>query len=112
LMRALKLVKGSDVFVLLSRKEGLSTALLEAMAIGVPVVATRVGGNPELVEHGETGLLVDPEPSQLASAISLLLEDSGLAKRLAENAARVTRERYSWPTVYRQYLDVYRTVAE
>jgi glycosyltransferase involved in cell wall biosynthesis len=104
-------VKGSDVFVLPSRHEGLSTALLEAMAMGVPVVATRVGGNPELVEHGETGLLVDPDPEQLARAIALLLEDRGLAKRLAESAARVVRERYSWPVVYRRYLEVYRSVA-
>jgi glycosyltransferase involved in cell wall biosynthesis len=109
---ALKLVKGSDVFVLPSRHEGLSTALLEAMAMGVPVVATRVGGNLELVEHGETGLLVEPEPGQLAGAISLLLEDRDLAKRLAENAAKIAREKYSWPVVYRQYLDVYRMVAE
>ena len=108
---ALKLVKGSDVFVLPSRQEGLSTALLEAMAMGVPVVATKVGGNPELVEHRETGLLVDPEPSQLAGAISLLLEDRGLARRLAENAAKIAREKYSWPVVYRQYLEVYRSVA-
>jgi glycosyltransferase involved in cell wall biosynthesis len=108
----LKLVKGSDVFVLPSRHEGLSTALLEAMAMGVPVVATRVGGNPELVEHGETGLLVEPEPGQLAGAISLLLEDRDLAKRLAENAAKIAREKYSWPVVYRQYLDVYRKVAD
>jgi len=108
---ALKLVKGSDVFVLPSRREGLSTALLEAMAMGVPVVATKVGGNLELVERGETGLLVDPEPSQLAGAISLLLEDRGLAKRLAENAAKIAREKYSWPVVYRQYLEVYRSVA-
>jgi glycosyltransferase involved in cell wall biosynthesis len=107
---ALKIVKGSDVFVLPSRHEGLSTALLEAMAMGVPVVATRVGGNPELVEHGETGLLVDPDPEQLARAIALLLEDQGLAKRLAESAARVAKERYSWPVVYRQYLEVYTLV--
>jgi len=109
---ALKLVKGSDVFVLPSRHEGLSTALLEAMAMGVPVVATRVGGNVELVEHGVTGLLVEPDPSQLAGAISLLLEDRSLAQRLAENAAKIARERYSWPVVYKQYLDVYRAVAD
>ena len=108
---ALRIVKGSDVFVLPSRHEGLSTALLEAMAMGVPVVATKVGGNPELVEHGETGLLVDPEPGQLARAISLLLEDGSLARRLAGNAARVAREKYSWPVVYKRYLDVYRSVA-
>jgi len=77
----------------------------------VPVVATRVGGNTELVEHGETGLLVDPEPGQLAEAVSLLLEDRNLARRLAEKAARVVEEKYSWPVVYRQYLDVYGSVA-
>lgn len=108
---ALKLVKGSDVFVLPSRHEGLSTALLEAMAMGVPVVATRVGGNTELVEHAVTGLLTDPEPIQLAQAISLLLEDRALARRLAEAGRKLVIEKYSWPVVYRQYLAIYKSVS-
>ncbi|ABL79141.1 glycosyltransferase family 4 protein [Thermofilum pendens] len=109
--RALRVVKGSDVFVLPSRYEGLSTALLEAMAMGVPVVATKVGGNTELVEDGKTGLLVEPSPEEVARAVRLLLEDSDLAARLASAAKRVVAEKYSWDKVYAQYLDVYREVA-
>jgi glycosyltransferase involved in cell wall biosynthesis len=65
-----------DLFVLPSLSEGLSLALLEAMAAGKPVVATRVGGNPELVKSGRTGLLVQPnDPVALATNISTLLSD-------------------------------------
>ncbi len=67
---------GSDVFVLPSRSEGFSNALLEAMVCGLPCVATRVGGNPELVVDGETGFLVPPEnPVELAARIVELLLD-------------------------------------
>src|SRR5262249_53958707 len=63
-----------SVSVLPSLSEGLSNVLLESMAAGVPVVATRVGGTPEAVEHGETGLLVPPaDPQGLATAIARLL---------------------------------------
>jgi glycosyltransferase involved in cell wall biosynthesis len=77
---ALKIVKGSDVFVLPSLHEGLSTALLEAMAMGIPVVATWVGGNTELITDRETGLLVEPNPQDIIKAISRLLEDREFAK--------------------------------
>ena len=85
---------------------------------GVDVVCSQGGTIPAVLQalgvhgHGVTGLLVEPEPSQLAGAISLLLEDRSLARRLAENAAKIARERYSWPVVYKQYLDVYRAVAD
>ncbi|RLF01450.1 MAG: glycosyltransferase family 1 protein [Thermoprotei archaeon] len=109
---ALKIVRGSDVFVLPSRHEGISTSLLEAMAMGVPVVATAVGGNLELVEDGRTGLLVRPEdPGELVRAIASLLNDRGLAARLAEEARREVARSYSWRVVYRRYLSVYESLA-
>jgi glycosyltransferase involved in cell wall biosynthesis len=71
-----RLLAMMDLFVLPSLSEGLSLALLEAMAAGKPVVATRVGGNPELVKSGRTGLLVQPnDPVALATNISTLLSD-------------------------------------
>lgn len=81
------LLDAFDVFVLPSLSEGLSLALLEAMAAGTPVVATAVGGTPELVRDGETGLLVPPgDAAALAAAIGRLLADRTLAQRLAASA--------------------------
>jgi glycosyltransferase involved in cell wall biosynthesis len=76
--------------------EGLSNSLLESMAAGVPVVATRVGGTPEIVEDGVTGLLVSPgDPDALAAAISRLLHDKTTATRLGQSARRRVFSRYS-----------------
>jgi glycosyltransferase involved in cell wall biosynthesis len=84
----------ADAFVLPSLTEGSSNVLLEAMAAKVPIVATQAGGNPEIILHGETGLLVPIDDSQsLATAIAKLLEEPELASRFAEAAFdRVTRE--------------------
>ena len=75
-----ELLSQAAVSVLPSLSEGLSNSLLESMAAGVPVVATRVGGNPEVIEHEVTGLLVPARDSvALAAAIRRLLEDKDLA---------------------------------
>ncbi len=89
------LLREVDISVLPSLCEGLSNVLLESMAAGVPVVATRVGGTPETVEHGETGLLVPPgDPQGLATAIARLIEDSALASRLGAAGRQVAHERF------------------
>ncbi len=86
---AARLLPRFDVFVLSSVLEGMSNALLEAMAAARPVVATRVGGNPELVIDGETGLLVPPkDPRALAEAVVRLMRDPDLAGRLGQAARR------------------------
>jgi glycosyltransferase involved in cell wall biosynthesis len=83
----LELVRAFDVAVLPSRREGSPLALIEYMALGAPVVATAVGGVPELITDGEHGLLVPPrDPHALANAIQRLLDDRRLAARLG-NAA-------------------------
>lgn len=81
------LMAAADVFVFPSRQEGLGSALLEAMASGLPVVATRVGGIPELVEDGHTGLLVPPgDPPALAQAVEKVLQDRELRQQLGAAA--------------------------
>ena len=76
-----------DVFIYLSESEGLGSAILLAMAHGLPVVANRVGGIPEIVRHQETGLLVSPDPRKdLADAVRLLLDSADLRQRLGAAA--------------------------
>jgi len=102
------LLKAADVFVFPSRAEGLPNALLEAMAAGVPTVATDVAGCRDLIENGVTGLLVPyGDTGSLAGAIRRLLEDRALANRLAAEAARVVHRDWSLENCYRAYLDLY-----
>jgi len=91
-----ELMSEVTVSVLPSLSEGLSNAVLESMAAGVPVVATAVGGNPEAVQHGVSGLLVPPrDAAALARAICALLEDRELAARMGEAGRQRVVERFS-----------------
>ncbi len=97
-----------DLFVLPSLAEGISNTILEAMASGLPVIATRVGGNAELVQEGVTGLLVPPsDPKAMAEAIGTYLQQPDLFKRHgAAGRERVERE-FSLQRMLRQYEEVY-----
>ncbi len=97
-----------DVFVLPSRFEGLSLALLEAMAAGTPVVATPVSGTVEVVKEGETGLLAPVgDAVVLAERIEALLEQPGLARRLSEQARELVLRRYTIQAVAQAYMSIY-----
>jgi len=97
----------SDLFVLPSLYEPIPIAILEALAAGLPVVASDVGGISELVRPGVNGLLVKPgNPDDLAAAISNLINDSKLRRRLASNARESVRK-YDWPVVAEKYLLFY-----
>jgi len=108
-MRVAPFIGGFDVAVLSSCDyEGCSNYLLEAMGLGRPVVATDIGGNRELVRHGEAGLLVPPrDPAALAAAVLTLLDDSALASRLTDAARERLRVGFSVPTMVRQYEQLY-----
>jgi len=96
------------VAVLASRSEGLSNALIEYMAAGRPIVATAVGGNPELIEDGVHGLLVPPDdPAALAAAVARLLEDRPLAARLAAAARQRACQRFSRNAMVARYQQFY-----
>lgn len=107
------LLKGSDVFLLPSRSEGMSNALLEAMATGLACVATRIGGNLELLRHGENGLLVRPDDAEsLAHSLLGLLDDPGLRRRLGAAAREDVLERYALPRVAQRYSELYTRLSE
>jgi glycosyltransferase involved in cell wall biosynthesis len=91
-----ELLAGVDVSVMPSLNEALSNVLLESMSAGAPTVATRVGGTPEALVDGDTGLLVEPGDARaLAESIARLLENRGLACRLGQAARRLIEDRFS-----------------
>ena len=102
-----------DLAVLPSRTEGLSNAILEAMAAGLPVLATNVGGTPELIRHEETGWLVPPRsPARLAAAILKLADSPPLRSALGAAARRRVRECFSYAAVASQYRAVLSRVVD
>lgn len=102
------LMRLMDVFVLPSLAEGVSNTILEAMATGLPVIATEVGGSPELVVDGESGLLVPVDDDQaLTDAMEMLLNSKELRKKMGSNSRRRIHESFSWPKTVEQYLSVY-----
>jgi len=97
-----------DIFVLPSLSEALSNALMEAMACGCCVAASRVGGNPELVAHGETGMLFEPRGAAgLAEVLRLLVRDPVRRGELASNAARLIHSRFSLAAAARRMGEIY-----
>lgn len=98
----------ADVFVRPSRSEGLGSAFLEAMAAGVPVIGTSVGGIPDFLKDTETGLFCQSEnPEDLSEKISLVLNDDNLRSRLVENSQELVRKRYNWDIIAQEIKKVY-----
>lgn len=107
------LLRGMDIFVLPSKSEGISNTILEAMASRLPVVATRTGGNPELVAEGETGLLAPPnDPEALARAILDYVRQPAVRREHAWRARAVAVERFSLANMVQRYADIYRAVID
>ena len=103
-----EIMRGLDCFVLPSLAEGVSNTILEAMATGLPVVATRVGGNSELIESGMTGTLVPPANSNaLAQAMLDYFDDRTTARRHAKAARRVAETRFSLDRMVADYANMY-----
>lgn len=102
------LMSALDIFVLPSLAEGISNTILEAMSCGLPVVATRVGGNAELVIDGETGLLVPrADPKAMSEAIQCYLDDDNLRSRHGTAGRQRAEKNFSIDAMVRNYLAVY-----
>ena len=105
--------KAFDVFVMSSVTEGLGTSLLDAMACARPVIATRVGGIPEVVVDGETGLLVPPrDPEALAAAIVRLVKDRNLRAKMGDAGLARVHSAFSAEQMVKNTLRVYQRVAQ
>jgi glycosyltransferase involved in cell wall biosynthesis len=103
-----ELLADADIFVLSSASEGLPVSVLEAMAAGLPVVASRVGSVPELVVHGETGILVPPgDESALAAALSSLVADAAERRRLGEAGRARAEKRFDLEPFRRAHVELY-----
>jgi glycosyltransferase involved in cell wall biosynthesis len=97
----------ADFLVLPSRFEPFGIVVLEAMAAGLSVIASRVGGIPEIVSEGKTGLLVEPDdPDDLAESLQLLSEDDSLRLSMGR-AARERVKKYAWDSIVPQILSVF-----
>ncbi|HEY5658470.1 MAG TPA: glycosyltransferase family 4 protein, partial [Myxococcota bacterium] len=105
------LMKASDCVILPSRSEGIAASLVEAMALGRPVVATAVGGTPEIVKHERNGLLVRPDAREIAQAVIRLYREPELRRAIGRTAQADTRA-LDWASIAGQYVRLYQSLAQ
>jgi len=104
----MKVLKSSEILVVPSRTESIPQVIKEAFYLKVPVIATNVGGNPELVTHEKTGILVPPEdPEKLTIAINNLLSNEETRRNLANNAFEFINNNFSWDVLLEKYTSLY-----
>ena len=99
------------LFLYITHSEGLGSAVLLAMAAGVPVIASNVGGLPEIVEHGRTGLLTENSPEAIAAAIRRLMADRAFAQSMAAQARCTVHQKFSVERMVAGTLAVYEAIA-
>jgi len=109
----MKILKSSTLIVVPSRMESLPTVIKEAFYLKIPVIATSVGGIPELVTNNETGLLIEPENSQLLlKKINELLVDNLLQEKLSSNAYDFVTHNFTWKKILPSYIEFYKKLLE
>jgi len=97
-----ELLRSSEIFIRPSLSEGLGNSFLEAMAAEIPIIGTSVGGIPDFLVDGETGVFCQSrDPESIAKAVERLIEEPGLRERVVQNGSRVVRERYDWDQIGR-----------
>ena len=103
-----KAVQAADVLILPSHIENMPVSVIEGMAAGLPVIATRVGAISEMIEDGETGILIEArDPEALAQRRALLFRDAELGRRLGRQALRFARATWDADTVAGRTIDLY-----
>ncbi len=100
----------AGLFVYITHSEGLGSAALLAMSAGVPVIASKIGGLPEIIRHGENGLLVDNSLDAIAAAIHNVLEQPDFAACLGQAARRTVEQKFTAAHMVRRTMEVYRQV--
>ena len=106
----MKTVKESKILVVPSRTESIPQVIKEAFFLKIPVIATNVGGIPELISDNETGLLVESEnPEQLIDKINKLLDDDQTQNKLAKNAFEFINKNFSWDVLIERYMNLYKS---
>jgi len=107
----LEYMRACDAFIMPSRREGLSSAILEALSCGMPIIASNVGGNKYVVVKGFNGFLYSRENhEELAKAIMLLAQNEELRKLMGERSLKIWRELFSPQTVIKQFIRVVKVV--
>ena len=105
---AMKIVQESQILVVPSRIESIPQVIKEAFFLQVPVIATNVGGIPELISNNITGLLVPPEnPEEMTNAINELLSDDNTKHKLSKNAFEFINKNFSWDVLIEKYIKLY-----
>lgn len=97
-----------DIYTHISLGEGLPIALLEAMSMGKPIIASPAGGIPEAIEDGKNGLLVEPDEVKIAETVIYLLENKEISKELSMNAKKTAEERFSWSSAVNNIINIYK----
>ena len=106
-------LNSSDIFVRASRSEGLGISFIEAMAAGVPVIGPNVGGIPDLISDGKTGLLCKPEdPADLANKISALVSKPELASKIVKQSKQMVEDNFNWDKISSQINKSFSTLVK
>jgi glycosyltransferase involved in cell wall biosynthesis len=103
-------LRRAAIFVYITHSEGLGSGALLAMGAGVPVVASRTGGLPEAIRHGENGMLVENDAASIAAAIHALMDGGDLAQRMGAAARRTVLEKFTVDHMVRRTMEVYSQV--
>jgi glycosyltransferase involved in cell wall biosynthesis len=105
-------LQASDIFVFPTEREAFGVSLIEAMACGLPVISTAVGGVKDIIKHRKNGLVIEPgEFRQLYDALDLLLSDASLSATLCKSARKSFQHKYSSEIVTQRYIDLFENLA-